>query len=248
MSTTEHNQRTPAGSVSLFQTLPQPCGYYANRVAQNRVIDPAAPNLDQLYPQALAQGYRRAGSHLYRPHCPGCQACVPCRMPVRRFQPNRSQRRCHARNADLDMVETSPGFSDERYQLYCRYLHRRHAGGGMDESDPEDFETFLNTSWSPTRFLELRLHDRLMAVAVTDHCEDCLSAVYTFFDPEQQSRGLGTFAILAQIEWAQRLGLEYLYLGYWIAGHPKMDYKRRFRHVEMLGEHGWSPLARCMSD
>ena len=229
--------------VRLFQTLPHTCGYFADRVAQNLVIDPAAPQLDRVYPESLAQGFRRAGGHLYRPRCAGCHACTPCRLRVDRLRPDRSQRRCMARNADLDVIETEPGFSTERHALYRRYLQTRHPGGGMEDADAEDFTRFMIAPWSTTRFLELRLQGRLLGVAVTDVTDDALSAVYTFFDPEQQTRGLGTFAILAQVDWARCLALPYLYLGYWIAGHPKMDYKRRFRPAEILDQHGWMPLA-----
>ncbi len=229
--------------VRLFQTLPHNCGYYADRVAQNLVIDPAAPQLDRIYAQALAQGFRRAGGHLYRPRCIGCRACRPCRLPVEHFRPDRSQRRCRARNADLAVTQTDPGYSAERHRLYRRYLETRHPGGGMDGADAGDFRHFLVAPWSTTRFLELRLHGRLLGVAVTDVTPAGLSAVYTFFDPAQRSRGLGTFAILAQLDWARRLALPHLYLGYWIDGHPKMDYKRRFRPAEVLGERGWTPLA-----
>lgn len=229
--------------VRLFQTMPHACGYYADRVSQHLVIDPAAPQLDKLYPQALVRGFRRSGDHLYRPRCAGCQACTPCRLPVEHFRPNRSQRRCMARNADVDVIETNPGCSNERHALYRRYLEARHPGGGMDADDAESFERFLIGPWGCTRFLELRLRGALLGVAVTDACPDSLSAVYTFFEPTQTSRGLGTFAILSQIEWARRLSVPYLYLGYWIAGHPKMDYKRRFRPVEVLAENHWTPLA-----
>ncbi|HEX7342203.1 MAG TPA: arginyltransferase [Rhodanobacteraceae bacterium] len=228
--------------IRLFQTLPHACGYYGERVAQNLVIDPAAPQLDQLYPQALAHGFRRAGGHLYHPRCASCHACTPCRVQVHAFAPDRSQRRCKSRNADLVMHVTEPGYSDERFALYKRYLGQRHEGGGMDDADADDFSRFLDAPWSPTYFLEWRLHGQLVAVAATDICSTALSAVYTFFDPDLPERGLGTHAILSQIDWALRLGLAHLYLGYWIAHHPKMDYKRRFKPLEILDDHGWHLL------
>jgi arginine-tRNA-protein transferase len=228
--------------IRLFQTLPHACGYFAGRTAQNLVIDPAAPQLDLLYPQTLPHGFRRAGGHLYQPRCPGCRACVPCRVPVARFAADRSQRRCLQRNADLEVAEVAAGFTAERHALYTRYLRTRHAGGGMDEAEPEDFERFLSAPWSPTRFVEMRLRNRLLAVAVTDVCANALSAVYTFFDPNERARGLGTFAVLTQIELARRRALAHVYLGFWIAGHPKMDYKRRFRPLEVRGDDGWHVL------
>lgn len=225
--------------VRLFQTLPHACGYFAQRTAQNLVIDPASPHLAQLYESALARGYRRGGSHVYRPNCLGCRACVPARVPVARFRPDRSQRRCLRRNADLRIIVAPSIYRDEYFDLYRRYLNTRHAGGGMDDPDPEDFSHFLYTGWSPTRFVELRHDDRLLGVAVTDWAASGLSAVYTFFDPQETARGLGTFAILSQIELARRYDIPFLYLGFWIAGHAKMHYKARFRPLELLGEAGW---------
>jgi arginyl-tRNA--protein-N-Asp/Glu arginylyltransferase len=228
--------------VRLFQTLPHPCGYFAGRSAQNLVIDPAAPQLDALYGPALERGFRRAGGHLYFPQCPQCNACTPCRIDAENFRPDRSQRRCLNRNADLTVVEAMAGYTDERYALYATYLKSRHPDGGMDDADASDFNRFLTAPWSPTLFLELRLGPRLLGVAVTDVCLGGLSAVYTFFDPAEQARSLGTFAILQQVELARRRAVPWLYLGFWIEGHPKMDYKRRFRPLQVRHADGWSTL------
>lgn len=228
--------------VRLFQTLPHTCGYYAERTAQNLVIDPAAPQLDKLYGPALEHGFRRAGGHLYFPQCPQCQACTPCRIDVEHFRPDRTQRRCLRRNADLSVVECMAGYNAERHTLYQHYLRRRHAGGGMDEADASDFRRFLTAPWSPTLFLEFRRGNRLLGVAVTDVCLTGLSAVYTFFDPDEGARSLGTFAILQQVDLARRRGIPWLYLGFWIEGHPKMDYKRRFRPLEVRTAGGWARL------
>jgi leucyl-tRNA---protein transferase len=228
--------------VRLFQTLPHPCGYYAERTAQNLVIDPAAPRLDQLYGPALERGFRRAGGHLYYPNCPQCRACTPCRIDVESFAPDRAQRRCLKRSADLTVIECMAGYNAERHALYERYLRTRHSGGGMDEADASDFRRFLTAPWSPTLFLEFRQGARLLAVAVTDVCLNGLSAVYTFFDPDEAARSLGTYAILQQVQLARRRGLPWLYLGFWIDGHPKMDYKRRFRALQIRTREGWVPL------
>jgi len=219
--------------VRLFQTLPHSCGYYAERTAQNLVVDPGAPHLDRLYAPALTKGFRRAGGHLYLPQCTACQACVPCRIDVEAFAPDRAQRRCLARNADLTVIEAQPGFTHERHELYRRYLHARHSGGGMDAADADDFQRFLAAPWSPTLFVEFRERGRLLGIAVTDVTLSGVSAVYTFFDPDEGARSLGTFGILQQVALARRRGIPYVYLGFWIAGHPKMDYKRRFRPLEI---------------
>jgi leucyl-tRNA---protein transferase len=230
--------------VRLFQTLPHSCGYFAGRTAQNLVIDPAAPQLDRLYGAALDHGFRRAGGHLYFPHCPSCHACTPCRIDVANFKPDRSQRRCLKRNADLTVTEHMAGYNSERHALYSRYLRTRHPGGGMDEAEASDFRRFLTAPWSPTVFLEMHLNDRLLGVAVTDVCATGISAVYTFYDPDEQQRGLGTFAILQQVELARRSNIPWVYLGFWIEGHPKMDYKRRFQPLQVRSLDGWATLKR----
>lgn len=232
-----------SGRIRVFQTLPHVCGYFEGRVAQDIVLDPASPALPNLYSRSLVAGFRRAGGHVYRPCCTHCHACEPCRIDVALFTPDRSQRRCMAANHDLAVSECKPRFTTERYRLYSRYLHARHYRGGMDDATPEDFRTFLAAPWSPAVFLEFRLDTRLVALAVTDVCADGLSAVYTFFEPTLPKRGLGTFAILSQIAIARQRGLRHVYLGYWIQGHPKMDYKARFNAAEVLGPAGWIPLS-----
>ncbi len=229
-------------TVRLFQTLPHPCGYFSGRTAQNLVIDPAAPDLPRIYAHALTRGYRRAGGHVYHPQCPQCSACVPARIAVAEFIPDRSQRRCLKRNDDLNLLIAPARYTLEYFELYRRYLDARHADGGMDNPDPQDFSRFLFTPWSPTWFLELRNRKGdLLAVAVTDVAASGLSAVYTFYEPQQVSRGLGTLAILRQVQLARERGLPHVYLGYWIGGHAKMDYKARFRPLELLGPGGWAP-------
>lgn len=229
--------------VRLFQTLPHACGYFSGRTAQNLVIDPAAPQLQRLYGPALERGFRRAGGHLYYPNCPQCRACTPCRIDVEEFRPDRSQRRCLRRNADIEVVEARAGYSHERHALYERYLRSRHAGGGMDDADASDFQRFLTAPWSPTLFLELRLQGRLLGVAVTDVSPLGLSAVYTFFEPGEAARSLGTLAILQQLALARRRALAWVYLGFWIEGHPKMDYKRRFQPLQIRTAQGWQTMA-----
>jgi arginine-tRNA-protein transferase len=229
-------------AIRLLKTLPHPCGYFDGRIAQNLVIDPLALDLPQVYEAALTRGYRRAGGHIYRPACARCQACVPARLPVSEFAPDRSQRRCARDNEDLQVSEQPARFSEEAFDLYRRYLVGRHPGGGMDDAGREDFSRFLTSPWSPTRFLEFRLGSRLLALAVTDVTRYGLSSVYTFYDPDEATRGLGTFAILSQLRAAARLQLPHLYLGYWIDGHPKMGYKARFRPLELLRGNRWERI------
>jgi arginine-tRNA-protein transferase len=226
-------------NIRVYQTVEHPCGYWPERQARDLVLDPVDPMLPALYGPSLAMGFRRSGSHVYRPHCAGCQACTPVRIPVERFRASRSQKRCLNRNADLRVLARPAARSEESFELYRRYVQLRHPGGGMDDPSHADFDGFLSCTWSPTMFLEFRLGERLLGVAVTDVLPDSLSAVYTFYAPEEPERGLGTFAILTQIEHAKQLGLPYLYLGFWLDGHPKMDYKRKFRPLERLDGREW---------
>ncbi len=230
-------------SVRLLKTLPHPCGYYPDRVAQNLVIDPLAADLPEVYQLALSRGYRRAGGHIYRPACARCSACVPARVAVAEFAPTRSQRRCLRRNSDLSFADAPARFDDEVFNLYRRYLAARHRGGGMDEADRDDFGRFLTSAWSPTRFFEYRLGGHLLAVAVTDVVRHGLSSVYTFYEPDETARGLGTFCILHQVAECRRRALPYVYLGYWIDGHPKMGYKQNFQPLELLHGQGWERAA-----
>jgi leucyl-tRNA---protein transferase len=237
-----------AEPVRLLRTESHDCGYFDGRTAQNLVVDPDWPRREKLFGDALRAGFRRSGDHIYRPSCPGCRACVAARIPVVGFRPDRSQRRCLVRNRDLEVSEGPARIDDERFRLYQRYIAARHAGGGMDDANAIDIERFVGSSWSDTRFLELRLAGDLVAVAVTDHTPVGLSAVYTFFEPGLAQRGLGTFAILSQIAEARRLGLPHVYLGFWIDGHPKMAYKARFRPLEVLDAGRWRGFAPAGDD
>lgn len=227
--------------IRILQTTDHRCGYYSDRQSRNLLVDPNADNLRELYDMTVHAGFRRSGELIYRPHCRNCDACQATRVPLASFQPSRGQRRCLKRNADLSWQANPGAFDEELFSLYRRYLDARHRGGGMDQPGREDFEQFLLSDWSDTIFLAARDHEEtLLAVAVCDRMTSGLSAVYSFFDPEQSQRSLGTWLILTEIELAQSLGLAYLYLGYWIDGHQKMDYKINFRPIEILQNGNWT--------
>lgn len=233
---------TPEIPIRLFQTQLHDCGYYQGRQARSLVLDPASPYLGAAYGNAIDHGFRRSSDQIYRPHCPHCDACTATRIRVADFRPDRSQRRCLARNADLRVAAMPARFSEEAFALYARYLDARHGDGPMANPSAQEFERFLIGGWSRTVFLELRRDEELVAVAVTDVLPQGLSAVYTFYAPEQAAHGLGTFAILQQIALARRRNLNFVYLGYWLPGHPKMDYKRRFSAMQILRDGRWQDL------
>lgn len=226
-------------SLKFYVTTPHQCPYLPERQAVDVVADPNASVDRGRLTELFELGFRRSGIFVYRPECPGCRACVAARVPVAAFVPDRSQRRCAARNADLVVTREAPECSDEVFELYSRYLRHRHAGGGMDDATPESFGEFLCTPAIEAEFLSFRLGGRLVAVAVTDVLDTGLSANYTFFDPAEAKRSLGTFAVLTQIEEARRRGLEHLYLGYWIERSDKMRYKSRFRPLELYRDGRW---------
>jgi arginyl-tRNA--protein-N-Asp/Glu arginylyltransferase len=239
------NPRDSLYDLRMFLTTDYPCSYLPDRQARNLVADPAVTDI-RLYSQLAELGFRRSGDHVYRPHCRGCVACRSLRIPVDRFQPNRSQRRIWNRNQDLQVRVIEAEFKEEHFELFARYLGVRHAGGGMDPANPENYWSFITSRWSSTGLGEFRRDRELVAVAVMDRLESGLSAVYTFFDPLEETRGLGTFAILWQIAEARQLGLPWVYLGYWIEQCGKMAYKARFKPHEIFVTErwGWTKLGR----
>ncbi len=230
--------------VALFVSPDHDCGYLPGRMSRNLFIDPELPLDGRIYQALLEQGFRRSGQHVYRPGCADCRLCLPVRIPVDRFRPRRSQRRVATANAELEIRPLSNRFRDEHYQLYQAYTQARHGDGEMANASAENFRSFLVAPWCDSVFLELRVADRLLAVAVTDVLPDALSAVYTFFAPTQETRSPGVAAVLSQIELAKRLGLRWLYLGYWIPGCRKMTYKDEYRAIEVFSQGEWRQFGR----
>lgn len=228
-------------SLEFFQDRPHACPYLDDRLARNVYPDPRRPMSKRLYSQLIAHGFRRSGEHVYRPYCQHCSACVPVRINLAHFRPNRSQRRCLKTNADLTLRLQPPEFQERHFQLYEKYLAQRHPAGGMDRPTRESYRMFLTSSWSDTAFIEFWQQDQLMALAVTDFIDHAASAFYTCFEPDAGKRSLGTFAILKQIEIARQQGLDYLYLGYWIEASAKMSYKTRFSALEYY-DGQWHPF------
>jgi len=229
-------------NIPLYLTSEHDCGYFENRKATSLVPDPALQMSKALYSQLIAHGYRRSGDFTYRPHCHNCAACRPCRIPVRDFLPRRSQRRCLQHNRDLETHRVPAQYTDEYFALYCKYINARHAEGNMVNPKPDDFCSFLYSDWSQTFFIEVRHERRLLAVAVTDPVADGLSAVYSFFDPDEQARSLGTFCILKQIQETRERNLDYLYMGYWISDCRKMQYKAEYQPLQLFDDQSWITL------
>jgi len=228
--------------VSLYAGAPHDCSYLEDRQSVLHYVDPKAPLSPGLYAALLDTGFRRSGDFVYRPACPTCARCLSCRVPVAEFTPNRSQRRCAASNRELAIQASQAEITEEHFSLYRSYVNARHPQGGMADPTPQECREFLLARWCDTLALDMRLNGRLVACAITDRVPGALSALYTFFDPGLARLGLGTYAILSQIELARREGLKHLYLGYWVTGSPKMEYKARFRPLELLHGDDWIRL------
>jgi len=233
------NPVTLLANVRVFATYPHNCSYLAGEQATTLFVDPSTPIDARIYSQLSYIGFRRSGPHLYRPHCAACNACVPARVPVEAFTPNRGQRRILARNRDLEAEVVDSIHSDAHFALYSRYIEQRHRDGDMYPPDREQYESFLTREWGSTSFVEFRAAGRLLAVAVVDRLENGLSAIYTYYEPGEEKRSLGSYVILWQIERARELALPAVYLGYWIRNCRKMNYKTRFRPIELLANGHW---------
>ncbi len=254
---TQHSRDTP----QFYLTAPSPCPYLAGkdeRKVFTHLVGERAPELNNVLTQG---GFRRSQSIAYRPACEGCRACVSVRVVARDFRPTQSMRRIVRRNADIssDMRIAVP--TSEQYSIFRAYLDSRHRDGGMADMTVLDYAMMVEDSHIETRIVEYRRREPapypapragqnwasvergdgdLVAIALTDVLGDGLSMVYSFFEPDDAARSLGTFMVLDHIARAQRMGLSYVYLGYWVRGSRKMDYKSRFLPQERLMPDGWA--------
>ena len=233
--------------LKIFPTGMHPCSYLPGLIARNAVVDPAYEMTPKIYDYLIQNGFRRSGEQVYRPYCHTCEECITTRIPVNQFQRSKSKKRNWKRNQDLVVEVNKGGFRSEYLPLYQVYLESRH-----DSKDHEGVEKFLLADWCDIHFIEFysvseqnSLEKQLIGVAVTDVVESGLSAVYTFFEPEEcKDRGLGNFAVLWQIEYARQQQLEYVYPGFWIKDCRKMNYKTRYQPIEGLQRGQWVSLEK----
>jgi leucyl-tRNA---protein transferase len=246
---TRHSRDTP----QFYLTAPSACPYLPDREERKvftHLVGERAGDLNDLLTQG---GFRRSQSIAYRPACENCRACVSVRVLVDEFRPSRNMRRIGDRNADVfgEMRIATP--TAEQFGVFRAYLDARHQDGGMADMTVLDYAMMIEDTHVNTRLVEYRRCSAengpgrcgdLLAVALTDVLKDGLSMVYSFFEPDEARRSLGTLMILDHIARARRMGLAYVYLGYWVRGSRKMDYKARFLPQERLGPDGWSRVDR----
>ncbi len=240
----------PRDTPQFFLTSPSACPYLPGKLERKvftHLVGERAAAVNDLLTHG---GFRRSQSIAYRPACDSCRACVSVRVLADEFRPNRTFRRVLRTNGDLIGTERAPTPTSEQYSLFRAYLDARHASGGMIDMTVLDYSMMVEDSHVNTRLVEYRRRGidsgitgrgegPLLGVALTDVLSDGLSMVYSFYDPGEHRRSLGTFIILDHIARARRMGLPYVYLGYWVEGSPKMDYKRRFLPQERLAHEGW---------
>lgn len=241
----------PLSALHFYLTAPYPCSYLPGLQARSQVATPTFLINTAVYSQLVLHGFRRSGSHTYRPHCEGCSACVPLRVPVRQFVANRSQQRAWKQHhAHLEAVPCPLHDNPEHYDLYKRYQSVRHKDGGMDSGDYGSYQDFLLQSHVDSMLVEFRepfdqAQDRqglLRMVSVIDLLDDGLSSVYTFYDPELPRARLGVYNVLWQIELCRKLELDYVYLGYWIKQSRKMAYKTQYQPAQGLIGGTWQAI------
>ncbi len=235
--------RPPRRPQFFYTTAPLPCPYLPGRTERKIVTELSGTEAEALHERLSRAGFRRSHNIAYAPVCPGCQACVPIRVVSEEFTPDRTQRRILRANADLTVSEMPARATAEQFTLFQRYQKNRHADGDMAAMGYYDYRAMIEDTPISTGILEFRdAQDRLLGACLTDWLADGLSAVYSFFDPDEDKRSLGTFAVLWLIGRARLLGLPYVYLGYWVPESRKMAYKARFRPSEILMSGAWHRL------
>jgi arginine-tRNA-protein transferase len=240
----------PVRFPRFYVTSPAPCPYLPGKTERKVFTELSGPNSDALNEALGRIGFRRSQTVAYRPSCLDCRACVSVRVVADQFQPSSSQKRSVKRNRDLVTSECRPWATAEQFELLRKYLAARHPGGGMNEMDEVDFADMVEHTPVTSCVIEYREPGdgvepgKLIGCCLTDRQGDGLSMIYSFYDPECEERsGLGNYIILDHIRRAASQGLGYVYLGYWVEGAARMQYKVRFRPLELLGPNGWEPMS-----
>ncbi len=235
--------------AQFYLTAPQPCAYLEGR-EERKIFTTLRGNSAVRVNDALSlKGFRRSQSVIYRPACVGCSACLSIRVPVAKFEASKTQKRLIRRNSDLARQPCEAWATDAQYELFRRYLESRHADGGMSDMDAFDFASMIDETPVNSSVVEYVAQgagpggaDRMLAACLTDILDDGLSMVYSFFEPSEVKRSLGAYMILDHIRMAAEMNLDYVYLGYWVSGSRKMDYKTSYRPFELYDGTRWTPF------
>ena len=240
----------PVRFPRFFVTSPAPCPYLPGKTERKVFTELKGPHAEALNDALGRIGFRRSQTVAYRPSCLDCRACVSVRVVAAEFAPSGAQKKALRQNGDLVVTECRPWATAEQFELLQRYLGKRHPGGGMAAMDEIDYADMVEHTAVSSFVLEYREPSadggpgRLVGACLTDRQGDGLSMIYSFYDPEHEARtGLGNFIILDHIRRAAEFGLPFVYLGYWVDGAQRMQYKIRYRPLERLGPTGWQRLS-----
>jgi arginyl-tRNA--protein-N-Asp/Glu arginylyltransferase len=228
--------------IRLFETVVDDCPYLDNQKSASILVDPDHQIDENLFSTLSHSGFRRSGEVLYSPKCPTCSACVSVRIPSALFRLSRSQKRVWRRNIDLRASIEDVRFDKEHFDMYFLYQKHRHPDSSMCDEDTAKYISFIEASYSRSKFLCFRLDGELIGISVLDQFDGGLSAVYTFFDPKHSNRSIGTYAVLYALKLAKTQDIPFVYLGYWIDGSQKMDYKRKFKPLQGYIDRQWQEL------
>ncbi|WP_425408433.1 arginyltransferase [Hyphococcus sp.] len=248
MSNEDFARRFGLEGGEFYITAPAPCPYLKGRRERKIFSYLSGETASATNSLLTRRGFRRSQNLIYLPACEACSACVPVRIVVDEFDISRSRKRTIAKNADVIRRLRAPSATSEQFSMLRAYLDTRHSDGGMADMTVLDYASMVEETSVDTVIIEYLVRDRhsreerLIAAALTDRLTDGLSMVYSFFEPEESARGLGRYMILDHVSFAQELGLPYVYLGYWVNGSGKMDYKKQFQPLETLGTRGWSRM------
>ncbi|WP_205839590.1 arginyltransferase [Neokomagataea tanensis] len=227
----------------FYTTDPAPCPYLPGRLERKLITALGGPDADLLHDRLALAGFRRSHSMAYTPACANCRACMSLRIPVKHFQPNRTQQKLFRRHSDISVTLHPPIPTEEQFNLFQIYQTARHADGEMVSMSWDDYSAMIAHTPIPTYVVEFRTtYDELVCVSLIDALSDGLSAVYTFYNPTSKADSWGTYSILWLIHYAKLIKLPQLYLGYYVPGSPKMAYKARFEPAEVFHNGHWGPL------
>lgn len=228
--------------IRLFETVIDDCPYLEDERSASILVDPDHVIDKHLFALLSRSGFRRSGEMLYTPKCPNCKACISVRIPADEFKASRSQKRIWKKNSDISIKIEEVTFKQEHFDLYLKYQRARHPDSTMCDDDPSKYISFISSDYSKSRFLCMYQGEELIGISVVDQFDGGISAVYTFFDPEQSKRSLGTYIILYMIKLARLREIPHVYLGYWIEKSSKMSYKRHFKPLEGYINRNWVAL------
>lgn len=231
--------RTP---IKLFETVTDQCPYLEHELSASILIDPDKPVKPALFSLLSKSGFRRSGSMLYSPKCPTCKACISVRVPSKEYQSTRSQKRVWRKNTDLTVTIEDVKFKQQHFELYLKYQQHRHPESTMCDDAPEKYISFLQSNFSNSKLVCFHDGTQVIGISAIDQFDGGISAVYTFFDPDQSHRSLGTFAIMYLLKLARLREIPHVYLGYWVDKSDKMDYKRKFKPLEGYQNRQWLNL------